>query len=185
MKKFASTLEIPLMVAAMCVVLACCSTDESVEIPENETDAESDLQFLGSWSTSQVSFYFMNFDGAMEFKDVLVGWSGWPEAAANAKLDSIESGLRPVFNGEIIFNPDHTYDSNLGVLQSSGKWKSGDNTLTLDDGLASKTVLTVESISSDTLEILHYQHISVYLEDVMDQPEYIFIMVGTRITLTK
>ena len=105
MKKFSSTLKLPRLVATMCVVLACCSTDESVEIrenkAENEADAESDLQFLGSWSTSQVSFHFMNIDGAMEFKDVLVGWSGWPEQEADAKLDSIDSELRPAFQAKL------------------------------------------------------------------------------------
>ena len=188
MEKFASTSKLPRLVATMCIVLACCSTDEKIEIAANKAlaaktaDAETDL--LGKWTSSYVSILLMNFNGEMELKDVLVGWSGWPEQEADAKLESLEAGLRPAFKGDIIFKSDHTYESNWRVIPTSGKWTFSNNTLTLDAGPAGKTDLTVKLITSSTLEVSHTQSILAQLENVGDTPE-ISVMVGARITLTK
>jgi hypothetical protein len=177
MKKMTPNLRLPVLIGALFILLAGCSSDDGTPAPVSDLVG-------GTWTVSNVDLVYTV--GAQSLKDYLVNVEGYTPAEADFAIAFLEVLLLDELDGTISFNANNTYNSNFGGSPDDGTWSlSADGkTLTLDAGTIDEEVVTINSLTSSNCNLT----ISMdELEDVDDDPSTpdVLIKIEATLTLTK
>jgi hypothetical protein len=142
-------------------------------------------KLLGTWTVSTVSIDATV--GAQSVVDYLINVVGLSPTDAAVQYGVYETFLKSEITGSITFKSDMTYESNFGSSgPEDGTWSLSpdEKTLTLDEGTADETELTLNSITGSTLAVTFTQNLMEDLDDEPTTPD-VTIKAEAEVTLTK
>ena len=177
MKKMTLNLRLPVLIGALFILLAGCSSDDNTPAAGNDLVG-------GTWTISQVDLVYTV--GAQSLKDYLVNVEGFTPEEADAAIAIFEGFLLDELDGTIPFNANNTYDSNFGGSPDDGIWSlSADGkTLTLDAGTIDESIITVNSLTGSTVSLTFSEDFTEDVDDDPNTPDVTFDAEAT-LTLTK
>jgi hypothetical protein len=120
----------------------------------NNDDEEPEINpIIGIWTISDVDL--VTEFGDMSVKEFLMEVGGLSEINATGYALLFESLLDATFNGTIEFKEDNTYESYIAGEKEEGTWhlNSTREELTLNSGTPDETVVSVLTLTDDTLKL--------------------------------
>lgn len=177
MGKLSSSLRPQILLCAVLIVLAGCGKDDD----GNGDSVESSL--AGLWTSTQSTVDASV--GAQTLTEYFENVLGLSPAEAGTKYLLWQSGIQAELIGSITFKSDHTYASNFGSSPDTGTWALGadETTLTLSAGTPDEQVLTIVSLSGNTLIATLTEEIQQDLDNDSMTPD-VLVKVDATITLT-
>lgn len=151
----------------------------------NNDDEEPEINpIIGIWTISDVNL--VTELGDMSVKEFLMEVGGLSEGSAAGYALLFESLLDATFNGTIEFKEDNTYESYIAGEEEDGTWhlNSAGNELTLNSGTPDETVVSVLTLTDDTLKLSLSTSDLANIDDVSMIPD-LDISIAVEMTLTK
>jgi len=178
MKKVQYYLKLLLLFGALSVFISytgCNSDDEGDPIVN---------PLIGTWTISDVNL--VTDIGDMSVKEFLMEVGGLSDLKATGYAILFESLLVSTFNGTIEFKDDNTYVSNIAGEMEEGTWQLSSNgdKITLDTGTTEETVITVITLTENTLKLSLSTSELANIDDESPIPD-LDISIAVEMTLTK
>ena len=146
MKKVQNNLTLLLLFGVLSVFISYTGCNNDEDEPEINP-------IIGTWTISDVNL--VTEFGDMSVKEFLMEVGGLPEIDAMGYALLFESLLDATFNGTIEFKEDNTYESYIAGEKEEGTWhlNSTRDQLTLNSGTSDETIVSVLTLTKDTLKL--------------------------------
>lgn len=177
MKKVQYNLQLLLLFGVLSVFISYTGCNNDEEDPEVNP-------LIGIWTISDVSL--VTEFGEMSVKEFLMEVGGLSEIEASGYALLFESLLDATFNGTIEFKEDNTYESYIAGETEEGTWhlNSDGDELTLNSGTPNEAVVSVLTLTEDTLELSLSTSELANIDDESMIPD-LDISIAVEMTLTK
>jgi hypothetical protein len=174
MKKLLLNISCFIFLSSLIVLFAGCNGDD-----DGEEMAGADL--IGTWEVTNAELDATV--GNQSLTDYFIDVGGLSPENASIAYTLFETFFLAELDGTIQFLSNNTYLSNFGNQPDDGTWSlsSDGKTLTFDGGTVDETMVTINSLTSTTVNLTLSEEIE---EDLDDDPETQDVPIDVEVDLT-